>query len=146
MIEAVADLWTIKADVRCITTNGIVKSDGRAVMGRGVALQARNRFPDIDLALGKSIRVWGNHVMPIWPNADRTEWIVSFPVKEHWRDKADLALIARSCEELTEWVDFCEWETILLPRPGCGAGGLRWDTVKPVLQLKLDDRFLVIDR
>ena len=39
MKEITGDLWTIKADARVIPTNGTVRRDGAAVMGRGVALQ-----------------------------------------------------------------------------------------------------------
>ena len=61
----------------------------RAVMGRGVALQAKSRFPGIEHALGKLIREYGNHVGVIprlagWPPVAA----ISFPVKHHWRQAA----------------------------------------------------------
>ena len=36
----------------CVTTNGIIKSDGRAVMGAGIAKQANALF-HLDLRLGQ---------------------------------------------------------------------------------------------
>ena len=36
------------------------------------------------------------------------------------------------------------WETVVLPRLGCGLGQLRWDDVKPILERYLDDRFIVL--
>jgi len=42
--EVDGNLWEIEADWRVITTNGFVKKDGRAVMGRGVARQALQRY------------------------------------------------------------------------------------------------------
>ncbi len=45
MIEEFGDIWEIPGDARVITTNGVVRKDGACVMGRGVALQAKMRYP-----------------------------------------------------------------------------------------------------
>lgn len=39
----------------CVTVN-LVQYNGRAVMGAGIALEAKQRFPDIDLVLGEKIK------------------------------------------------------------------------------------------
>lgn len=62
-----------------------------------------------------------------------------------WACYADADLIRRSAEELRELADAARWSRIVLPRPGCGAGELRWDIhVRPLLAPLLDDRFVVI--
>jgi hypothetical protein len=40
--------------------------------------------------------------------------------------------------------DKFRWQHIVMPRPGCGNGGLDWADVEPVLSKLLDDRFTVI--
>ena len=40
MNEVNGNLWDSNADIIVITTNGAVRKDGAAIMGRGVALQA----------------------------------------------------------------------------------------------------------
>lgn len=68
MIELRKDIWEIydlqMPDIYaiCITINGYVKRDGRAVMGRGVAAQAKARFPGIDKEFGEAMRADGNRV------------------------------------------------------------------------------------
>lgn len=146
MIEVVGDLWTYPADVRVITTNGFVKSNGECVMGRGCALEAKNKQPGIALALGRLIQQHGNHVFLL--NNGKPK-LYSFPVKHVWHEKADPKLIERSAKELLSKVDpdfpNDEGHVIVLPRPGCGNGQLKWEhVVKPVLAPILDDRFHVI--
>lgn len=147
MREDSLDLWWTPADARCITTNGTVKANGRAVMGRGCARQACERYPYLQLTLGKLLAQHGNHVqILVGANVDGTDGIplVSFPVKHHWEERADLDLIRQSAYELVVVADLAKWETILLPRPGCGNGQRKWHEVRPILQPLLDDRFTVV--
>lgn len=148
------DFWTFPAAYRCITTNGILRSDRRrAVMGKGVALQAVHYAEnilkppvDLELLLGAALTADGNHVHFLEPTN-----FISFPTKNDWRRSSDLDLIRRSALELRDVV-FGENakiklgpnDVILLPPPGCGNGGLSWPDVKPVLaEILRDDRFCV---
>ena len=143
MRETKGNLWTHPCPIKCITTNGFVKSNGRAVMGRGCALAAKQKFPNIDLALGKAIKESGNKLRCLFEDSDLT--IVSFPVKHNWWENADLDLIRKSCYELTCLVEDKQWEEVLLPRPGSGNGKLNWyNDVKPTIQDLLSDRVIII--
>lgn len=153
MLQQTGNMWTLDADARCITTNGVTRpSDGAAVMGKGCAREARNRYPGVDVYLGLKISEAGNHVhhlmqAPKTPMGSGMWVLLSFPTKDHWRDKSDLALIRRSCDELMAIADTePTWQTILLPRPGCGAGGLSWPAVEAVIAPLLDDRVVVVAR
>ena len=142
MQEVRGNLWTHEPppDVRAVTTNGVVRTNGRLVMGVGCALEARERHPGIDTALGALVRTHGNHVHYVPRSA-----LVSFPVKEHYRMRASVALIEQSARELVALADAHAWTRVLVPRPGCGAGGLDWLLdVRPVLQREWDARFIVI--
>jgi hypothetical protein len=149
MIEAYADLWTLPCDARCITTNGTIKSDGRAVMGRGVAKQATERYLGIAKILGAHLREHANHVGILVLTDDdgtgKTIPLVSFPVKHMWDQWADLDLIGRSADELVALTTRYGWHTVALPRPGCNNGKRNWETeVRPILLPILDDRFIVV--
>ena len=68
-----------------------------------------------------------------------------------WMAKSDMDLIARSACELRIIADTqgmpnkgMKWESIVLPRPGCGAAELAWDEVRSMLNKILDDRFYAI--
>jgi hypothetical protein len=85
------DLWEVPADLRVITTNGAVrKSDGACVMGLGrSAREARDRFPGIDLKLGRLIKEHGNRPFRLCRLPDGSV-LASLPVKHDWREEADL--------------------------------------------------------
>ena len=160
----------IKPSAIVITTNGFVKKTGDAVMGRGCAKAATDIDPRLPLALGKAIKANGNRVQIIGTHLGMHP-IVSFPVKpslaictenksnvvKHmqgrmtvnkrvpgWACIADLKLITRSARQLVELSNKKEWASVVIPRPGCGAGELDWDIVKPVLDSILDDMFYSI--
>src|SRR5512133_2676914 len=141
MLEALADIWDFTdRGVLVITTNGSLTRDGRAVVGRGVARQAAHRFPGLAATLGSLLAERGNHVF------DLGDGLVSFPVEETAWSLPDLRIIARSAEELRLLADDAGWERIVVPRPGCGGGGLAWQEVQPVLELWFDERFVVIHK
>lgn len=144
MKEIQKNLWDVECDLRVLTTNGIVRRDGACVMGRGCALEAKDRFPGIEFRLGELIRKYGNRVMRL----GRYEGVViaSFPVKHNWKEPADPELIRRSAEQLVALADKFGYTDVAIPRPGCGNGKLRWSDVRKVLDDVLDDRFTVVVR
>lgn len=145
MREIAGDLWVLPGDARCITTNGTRKKGDRGVMGRGVAKQARDRYLGLERRLGRHLLRWGNHVgVLIDAGEDALMPLVAFPVKHEWHQAADIELIKQSCLELVVLADVRGWGTVLLPRPGCGNGHLRWANVEVVLRPRLDDRFVVV--
>ena len=143
MLEIVGDLWYFRGWGYwiCVPTNGIIKKDGSNVMGRGLALQTKQRFPGFDKKLGQAIKEIGNR-----PLAFTGQKIITFPVKYHWSDKADLNLIRDSATALVELVDKHSFDApFYLPRVGCGNGKRKWDTeVYPILNSILDDRFVIV--
>lgn len=136
------DIMQNDYDAFCITTNGVVKKNGACVMGRGIAQTCRDRFKGIDHRLGQRILKDGNHVYQLGRYEDGR--ILSFPVKHKWNEEADIDLIERSCHELNALVDEKGYTKVLLPRPGCGNGKLKWKDVKPVIESILTDKIYVV--
>jgi hypothetical protein len=142
MKEIYGDLWNAASDLRVISTNGIVRKDGACVMGRGCAYEAKTRFPGIEFRLGELLQEHGNRVLRLGRYGGTM--ISSFPVKHHWKQEADPILIRRSAKQLVKIADKFGHERVIIPRPGCGNGKLRWSDVRPILAEVLDDRFAVI--
>lgn len=137
MNEIIGDIWDYHRQGKwvVITTNGVINRQGANPLGRGVALQAKKRFPELPYELGERIKSSGSrvHVFPEYR-------IITFPVKYHWRDSANLELIERSAAQLRG----LGIAPVYLVRPGCGAGERDWSEVKPRLECYLDDTFTVV--
>ena len=139
MLEEYGDFWTLPGDYRCITTNAILRKNGNAILGKGVALDASRRYPDIEVILGRLINEYGNHVFKLGNG------LISFPTKWHWREDSDIELIKRSTQELVLLLKDDPAKRILLTRPGCGNGNLHWSGVKPIIQNTLsDNKFIIV--
>lgn len=137
--EVNGDIWSFDCLWRVIPTNGFVKNNGKAVMGAGLARQAAIKYPNLPTILANCIANRGSHVFAVRHD------LITFPTKQNWWDDSDLSLITRSSVELVKLADTMKMDKLALPRVGCGNGGLRWSTVRPILEAILDERFTVVD-
>lgn len=135
------DLWDHHRNgtVVAITTGGLLRKDGSCSMPSGCARQAADRFPSLPYTLGEQIKNFGMHVF------DLGNRVVSFPVENSPFENPELRIIEQSCHELVELVNYKQWEKVIVPRPGCGRGGLSWNEVEPILKKCLDARFCIIN-
>lgn len=145
MKELKGDIWDYhnKGHWIVITTNGIVKGNGEAVMGAGVALETKLRFPDLPAMLGGHIRARSG---ALFPEVFEHLRIIALPTKYDWRQKADTNLIEEGIKRLANTAATLTSLPIYMVRPGCNNGGLDWEDVRPILEKYLDDRFIVIER
>jgi hypothetical protein len=143
--EIHGDIWDYykKSGYRIIIpTNGCVRNNGKLVMGRGIAKEAVENIPGIEIALGNLVGAYGN--IPYF-----IKGIISFPVKENWSDKADLRLIKNSMKLLTQQLREEKWrgiKKIIFPRVGCGNGKLKWKEVWTVIEPYMTNQFILIRR
>ena len=135
-----------------ITTNGDIDKNGNAVMGKGNALEFKKLFPGIEKKFADYLNKYGNRAFNLGDyrlqsaiDGDYVDIkILTCPTKHSWKNNSDLTLITKSCEQLVEMCNKFKIDTCFLPVPGCGNGGLNYkNTVKPVLDLILDERFYV---
>lgn len=125
-----------------ITTNGVIKNNGEAVMGKGLAKEAKKLFPDLPSELAEHLKRFGN-TMAVFPNYN----LICIPTKNDWKNTGDLELIEYSCEQLKELFEVNLTylpNEFYIPRLGCGNGGLNWEDVKPIMEKYLNDRFIVV--
>lgn len=106
-------------------------------MGRGITRQAKERFPGLNLALGKHIwRICGSQgtydllISPRWPKAK----LGAFQVKQHYSQPANLELIHGSTTALRTWCANHPDIQADLNFPGIGHGRLSRTAILPILR------------
>ena len=114
------------------------------VMGKGLALQFRHEFPDNYVEYARACqtgemapgRVYvysrGTANLPDTPGPT-LRYIINFPTKRHWKESSRLEDIETGLESLVAAVKRLDISSVAVPALGCGLGGLKWDTVLPLL-------------
>lgn len=134
MRELTGDVWEyhVQGDWVGVTTNGIVKANGEAVMGKGIAKVAALRFPELPGKLAIRLLEFGN-VFQVFEDYR----LVTFPTKHDWKNDSSIELIEQSAKQLALFLQTRTDINVYLPRPGCGNGNLTWKQVRPVLETYL---------
>lgn len=146
--DSLFDLPQNEHEAVAITTNGVIRKNGCATMGKGQALEAKQVFSGIDTKLGQYLSRFGNRAfyMGIYPYRDRMMSLVTFPTKQNYWEYSNLNLIASSAQQVKKIADKFKLDKIYLPPVGCGLGGLNYEhQVRAALQMVFDDdRFIVV--
>ena len=137
MILEKGNMWdAFGKGIFMITTNPIRRNDGAVVMGRGIALEAKTKYPQLPYDFGRQLdalhpEIDQQYVGPIGIYQEVPIWF--FMVKNHWKEPARLDIIKDSCFYLAHgfaWDD----TRIDLNFPGIGNGKLKRNDVLPLLE------------
>jgi O-acetyl-ADP-ribose deacetylase (regulator of RNase III) len=133
MIEAGSgDLLDADVEALVNTVNTV------GVMGKGLALQFKRRFPANfaayaaackrgDVEIGRMLVVETKE--PAGPR-----YIINFPTKKHWRDPSQLEYVGAGLSALVDEIRAFGVHSIAVPSLGCGLGGLAWSDVEPLIE------------
>ncbi len=128
----------------------ILKTDAEAlvntvncvgIMGRGVALQFKNAFPEnfkayetaCSLGLVQPGRMFVHETRAV----TNPKYIINFPTKRHWRGASRLSDIDSGLLALAEEVRKRNIRSIAIPPLGSGLGGLNWADVRALIKDRL---------
>ena len=113
------------------------------VMGKGVALQFKNAFPEnykaySDAVKSGSFRLGEVLIVPV-KTLGAVRYIINFPTKAHWRFPSRLEWIQSGLKDLHAKIQKYGIRSIALPPLGCGNGGLDWNQVRHLIENELSD-------
>ena len=108
------------------------------VMGKGIALQFKQAFPENFAAYEKAAKrqeiLPGKMFVYETGNFTNPRYIINFPTKRHWREPSRLADVVVGLTDLISQVRQLNIHSIAIPPLGCGPGGLDWDDVRPSIE------------
>jgi O-acetyl-ADP-ribose deacetylase (regulator of RNase III) len=115
----------------------------RGVMGKGIALQVKQRWPEVDRVYRTAskhgeVTLGHVHVVERGGLGDGPRFVINFPTKDHWRSRSKLSDIEAGLVDLRAMIEKLGLHSIAIPPLGCGNGGLDWADVRPLIEAALD--------
>lgn len=111
------------------------------VMGRGIALQFKNEFPENFKAYAEACKkgevIPGRMFVFETKILIRPKFIINFPTKRHWKGKSRMEDIHSGLKDLVDVIRKYKIDSIAVPPLGCGLGGLNWSEVKASIEAEL---------
>lgn len=136
--ETTGDILTadVEALVNPVNTVG--------VMGAGLALQFKRKYPDMfveyvaacrhsELKVGKL----AVHFLKRARGVDGPRMVISFPTKRHWQQPSKLEWIDQGLTRLRASIEALMIRSIAIPQLGCGLGGLDLADVRKLIEDRL---------
>ena len=113
------------------------------VMGKGIALMFKERFPANFKAYRAACKSGEVQVGQLFVTEsgelDGPRWIINFPTKQHWRNPTQIEWVEDGLQALKSFITEHKIQSIAIPPLGCGNGGLNWSDVRILIESSLGD-------
>lgn len=107
------------------------------VMGKGLALQFKTRFPENFKSYVKACKSGELKIGKIHFFTENGITVVNLPTKDKWRQASKIEYIEEGMQCLVRLLPELGVKKIAIPSLGCGNGGLLWEGVKKVIEGKI---------
>lgn len=119
------------------------------VMGKGVALQFKERFQDnyrlYKKACEKGEVTIGKMFITSTNSLVNPKWVINFPTKKHWIYRSSYEYIEKGLDDLIRVIKEFSIYSIAIPPIGAGQGGLDWEKIKLIINQKLSGLAIEIE-
>ena len=111
--------------------------NSQGISGKGLAKIFKTKFPKnhehYDAVIRASaIRPPGD-LYPFRTGALFPSWIINIITKDYYWNPSTYFGVSAGLMKIVEWCNATEVESIAIPALGCGEGGLKWETVKGLM-------------
>jgi O-acetyl-ADP-ribose deacetylase (regulator of RNase III)/uncharacterized protein YwgA len=133
----------IEGDILASNAQALVNTVNTVgVMGKGIALQFKNAFPDNFKFYYETCKKGEIRIGKLFVTHDRNlntgdKIIINFPTKKDWRKPSEYSFIEEGLDDLVKVIQKYQIESVALPPLGAGNGGLEWEKVKKIINQKL---------
>lgn len=132
------DIFNSEAQALVNTVNTV------GVMGKGIALQFKEHFPDNYVKYKKAckeslIKTGNMFITEENPLFGQNKIIINFPTKTHWRFPSEYQYIKEGLVDLKDNIIARGIKSVALPPLGTNNGGLDWGTVRQMVEDTLKD-------
>jgi O-acetyl-ADP-ribose deacetylase (regulator of RNase III) len=132
IVKTSGDLLDAKTDAIVNTVNCV------GVMGKGIALQVKRRYPAVFATYERACKAGDVHIGRMLPSPtgelESPHWVINFPTKKHWRAPSKIAYISEGLKDLLVVIEELRIRSIAIPPLGAGNGGLDWHDVEPMIR------------
>jgi len=108
-------------------------------MGKGIAYQFKLRYPQNNKDYVRACKSGSLRIGTLHSTVEGGTLIVNFPTKNKWREKSRIGYIETGLDLLIEFIKEKRVRSIAVPPLGCGNGGLVWNDVKRIIEIKMSE-------
>ena len=124
----------------------VIPVNCQGVMGKGVAKAFKKKYPKSAsfykwhcdnglLTIGHTTKElsYGGLVICYYGIDDPDHRIICLPTKDEWRNPSTLEMVSAGLSSLVAYIVMSGIPSVAVPALGCGAGGLVWSIVEPMI-------------
>ena len=111
----------------------------RGVMGAGIALEFKLRYPDMFEQYVKDCSDGAVRIGELKCYKSNGDFIINFPTKDHWREPSEIWYVEKGLDYFVN--HYKEWgvKSVAIPPLGCSNGHLDFKIVRNIICSKLKD-------
>lgn len=102
-------------------------------MGKGIALQFKERYPSMYLEYKNLCKVGSFNLGDVFIYDTGNGFIFNLGTQKKWKTKADKDAIKTALQKMLSFASSHNVQNIALPKIGAGLGGLNWADVKDII-------------
>lgn len=118
-------------------------------MGRGIALEFRQRFPDMFVEYTNRCKDGTFQLGDVFVWEEEKQIVFNLGTQKTWKVQASLEAIETSVSKMLAIAESCKLARVGAPRIGAGLGGLKWEDVKKIFEQvgkKSPVKFIVFEK